>query len=48
MYARNRCIVSKVITELAAVAVKTSWVGADRNILIFLFSADGLGIAGVL
>lgn len=33
-YAKNEYRFAKIITELVAVAVKTGWVGGDRDILI--------------
>ena len=35
----------KFIIGVLAVAVKSSWVGGDRDIFISIFSADGLSFA---
>lgn len=39
---------AKAIIELVALAVKSSWVGGNRDIFMSLFSASGLGFAAAL
>lgn len=41
-------ILAKFITDLVALAVKSSWVDSDRDIFMLIFSDVGLGFAAAL
>ena len=47
-YVKNRHTFAEVIIELAALAVKSLWVGGDKNIFLSIIFVDGLGFGAAL
>ena len=47
-YGKNKYIFAEFIIELVALAVKSSWVGGDKNIFMSIFFAGGLSLGAAL
>ena len=45
---KNRYIFAEFIIELVALAVKSGWVGGDKNIFMSIFFAGGLSFGAAL